>query len=141
MAKDKNATDTIEPTPDSADAVQPENFAADIDTLAAQHDALMNEVLVLSEKVTALESENAALRVQIELLSAKTAEVASSVSINPPAPPAPEKPQFDVEGQRYQFKVGEVRIGRNVVKATAIAADETLLAEVFGKYPGLFKKV
>lgn len=131
MSKNKNS-DPIEPA---------ENNDAAITELTAQHDALTAEVLSLSDKVAALESENAALRVHVELLSAKTTEVANSVSIAPPAPKAPVKPKVEIEGVQYEFKVGEVRIGRRIVSAESIAADDTALAEVFGKYPGLFRKV
>lgn len=143
MSKNKN-NDAIEPA-ENNEAADVFVTAAESDTalagLTAQHDALTAEVLALGEKVDALESENAALRVQIELLSAKTAEVANSVSIAPPAPKAPVKPEVEIDGVLYRFKVGEVRIGRKVVSAASIAADDTALAEVFGKYPGLFQKV
>jgi len=143
MSKNKN-NDPIEPTginePTEEVATPAENDTA-LAELTAQHDALTAEVLSLSDKVAALESENAALRVQIELLSAKTAEVANSVSIAPPAPKAPVKPKVEIDGVQYEFKVGEVRIGRRIVSAASIAADDTALAEVFGKYPGLFRKV
>lgn len=101
----------------------------------AKIDALEAEVTTLIEQVDAQQSEIAALR-------ETTAKVANSVSIAPPPPAPPVRPVVEIEGERYQFKTGEVRISsRRVVPSADIAADKELLNEVFGKYPGMFTKL
>lgn len=120
---------------------QPEMQVSDLETLQAQHDALADEVLTLRELVDALKDENGQLRAEIAQLRETTAQAANSAGIAPPPPAPPVRPVVEIGGEQYRFKVGETRLGRKVVAATVIAADETLLSEVFGKYPGLFEKM
>lgn len=100
--------------------------------------ALEDEVLRLSELLDRYKGENDVLRTQVEQLRSMPA---NSASINPPPPAPPVRPVVEIGGEKYRFKVGETRLGRKIVASTAIASDETLLAEVFGKYPGLFEKL
>jgi hypothetical protein len=79
------------------------------------------------------------LREHLERLQAITSQVANSVSIAPPPPTPLERPVVEINGERYQFKSGQVRLSaREVVKSTNLADDQARLEEVFGKYPGLF---
>jgi len=108
----------------------------------AKLDALEAEVLTLNELVGLLKEENAVLKQEIAAVRDTANTTANSVSIAPTPPPAPERPTVEIGGERYRFKVGEVRLSaREVAKATDIADDETRLAEVFGKFPGLFEKL
>lgn len=114
----------------------------ELSTLQAQHDVLAEEVLELRQLLKDQRQENRQLREEMEILRSLTATVANSVSIAPAPPAAPERPVVEIGGERYQFKVGTVRLSpRQVVQATQIADDPALLEEVFVKYPGLFKKL
>ena len=136
MAKEKNTGAEAEET---AASTLPETDSPEV--LQAKLDALSAEVLTLHELADLLKQENASLRAEIADLRKTTNQVANSVSIAPPAPAAPERPAVTINDQRYRFKVGEVRLGREVVSAASIAADENRLYEVFSKYPGLFTKL
>lgn len=108
----------------------------------AKIDAISDEVLTLRELVDLLKEENTALKEEVAELHATTTRVANSASIAPPKPAPPVRPVVEIGGERYQFKTGEVRLDtRRVVSSTAIAGDEDLLNEVFGKFPGMFTKL
>ena len=109
--------------------------------LQAQHDALVDQVIVLENNLEAFQAENAVLRAHLERLQEVTSQVANSASIAPPPPAPPERPVVQIDGEQYRFRIGAFRIGYKEVQAVDLAADETRLIEVFSKYPGLFEKL
>lgn len=116
------------------------DYAVELEVLQAQNEALASEVAALKEEVALGRTAREALAAQIARLLIAQAS-GSSADLKPEPPAKPVRPEVTIGEDRYRFKVGEVRLGRAVVLATAIAADEDRLAEVFNSYPGLFEKL
>lgn len=109
------------------------------EALQAQLDAQAEELVRLNTEIENLRSENTALRGQVETINQRS--TANSASVVTEKPAAPVKPEVEIDGARFRFKMGEFNAGGKVYSATQVAEDAELLATIYSKYPGLFERI
>lgn len=114
---------------------------ATIEELTAQVQALAEENARLTESLQFEIESRQALTDQVRAMQESVTEVATSLDINPAPPPPLERPLVEIDGAQYRFKAAAFLADGKRILASDVAANPDTLAEVFGKYPGLFERI
>jgi len=119
-----------------------QKIAIDPDDIhAAQTAALAEEIVRLENELDNERESRQALQHQVDDLREAMTKVSTSIDLTPPAPAPLDRPMVEVDGVQYRFKSGAFIIGGRRLLAEDVAGNPQQLAEIFGKYPGLFQQV